>query len=202
MEKSFAMLRWSLGLRGMCAIGLGMVFIWPGISAETLAAAYAAYAVASGSLLVAGALTSRLGIARWPVLGAGLSGLAIGAAAYASAGSAAPQLMLLIAINESLCGASQLALAFQLRRFFEKEWMLVFAGCLSTSVGILMALMAPVELRGAVRLMGGYTIVAGALLLTLGVRPDAWSARSLPAADAETGRDLDENDTRTRSPPK
>jgi uncharacterized membrane protein HdeD (DUF308 family) len=172
MLRTLAQNWWALVLRGVCTVLFGVgAFVWPGITLAVLILFYGAYALVEGVLEVAWALMGRQGGSfPWGVLLAGLAGIAVGIVTFVSPGVTALALLYLIAAWAIVRGVFEIIAAVHLRKELENEWMLGLSGVLSVGLGVLL-IAAPGA--GALALLwwiGGFAIVAGILMMILGVR--------------------------------
>ena len=172
MLRTLAQNWWALVLRGVCAVLFGVgAFAWPGITLAVLILLYGAYALVEGVLEVAWALMGRQGGSfPWGVLLAGLAGVAIGIVTFVSPGLTALALLYVIAAWAIVRGVFELVAAISLRKELENEWLLALNGLLSVALGVLL-IVAPGA--GALALLwwiGGFAIVAGILMIVLGLR--------------------------------
>jgi uncharacterized membrane protein HdeD (DUF308 family) len=172
MLRTLAQNWWALVLRGVCAVLFGVgAFVWPGITVALLILLYGAYALVEGVLGVAWALVGRqAGSFPWGVLLAGLAGIAVGIVTFVSPGLTALALLYLIAAWAIVRGVFEVIAAISLRRELENEWLLALSGLLSVALGVLL-MVAPGA--GALALLwwiGGFAIIAGILMIMLGMR--------------------------------
>jgi len=172
MLRTLAQNWWALVLRGVCAILFGVgAFVWPGITLAVLILLYGAYALVEGVLEVAWALMGRkAGAFPWGVLLAGLAGVAVGIVTFVSPGITALALLYVIAAWAIVRGVFEIIAAISLRKELDNEWLLALSGLLSVALGVFL-IMAPGA--GALALLwwiGGFAIIAGILMVMLGLR--------------------------------
>jgi uncharacterized membrane protein HdeD (DUF308 family) len=168
---------WSLVLRGLLGIALGIVtFLWPGITLTALVFLFAGYALLNGSLSLAGALRAAEAGDRWgALLFEGIIGIL---AAFLTAlwpAITALALVFVIAAWAIATGVAEIAAAIRLRRHIHGEWLLALAGVVSIVFGVLLAAM---PIAGALVIalwVGAYMLVFGVTLVALGVRLRSWS---------------------------
>jgi uncharacterized membrane protein HdeD (DUF308 family) len=183
MLRTLAQNWWALVLRGVCAVLFGVgAFAWPGITLAVLILLYGAYALIEGVLEVAWALMGRqAGSFPWGVLLAGLAGIAIGIVTFVSPGLTALALLYVIAAWAIVRGVFEIIAAIHLRKELENEWLLALSGLLSVALGVLL-IAAP--RAGALALLwwiGGFAIIAGILMIMLGMRLKGVKDRLAPA---------------------
>ena len=168
---------WSLVLRGLAAIVLGLItIVWPGITLGALVLLFGAYALIDGLLSLAGAVRAAENHERWgALLFEGLAGIAAGIVTFAWPAITALTLVYVIAAWALITGVFEIAAAVRLRKVLPGEWLLALSGFASLILGILMI---AVPLAGALAIafwVGIYAFVFGALLIALGLRLRSWT---------------------------
>ncbi len=168
---------WSLVLRGLAAIVLGLItIVWPGITLGALVLLFGAYALIDGLLSLAGAVRAAENHERWgALLFEGLAGIAAGIVTFAWPAITALTLVYVIAAWALITGVFEIAAAVRLRKVLPGEWLLALSGFASLILGILMI---AVPLAGALAIafwVGIYALVFGALLVALGLRLRSWT---------------------------
>jgi uncharacterized membrane protein HdeD (DUF308 family) len=168
---------WSLVLRGLAAIVLGLItIVWPGITLGALVLLFGAYALIDGLLSLAGAVRAAENHERWgSLLFEGLAGIAAGIVTFAWPAITALTLVYVIAAWALITGVFEIAAAVRLRKVLPGEWLLALSGFASLILGILMI---AVPLAGALAIalwVGIYALVFGALLIALGLRLRSWT---------------------------
>lgn len=161
---------WSVGLRGLAALALGIVSIFvPGLTFLGLVLVFGAYAIADGVLALL--LASRhLAQPRGWLIARGLASIAAGLIALLMPGLTAFALLMVIAAWAIVSGVSEIVAAVKLRRQIEHEWLLGAEGVLSVVFGALL-LIAP--LVGAIVIglwVGAYALVLGGMLIATAFR--------------------------------
>jgi uncharacterized membrane protein HdeD (DUF308 family) len=129
---------WILALRGALALLFGILaLLWPGVTLIFLVALFAAYAIVSGAVALAGALRNRRDRGWWLALVLGLVSLAAGILAIFYPGITALVLVIMMGVNAVLSGVLEIAMAVRLRREIEGkgEWLLGLAGLVSILFG-------------------------------------------------------------------
>ena len=146
---------WSLVIRGVAAIALGVItFAHPGLSLGALVLVFGFYALIDGLVKMAGAV--RAITIAWPAI-------------------TALSLVYVVAAWALVTGVFEIMAAVRLRKHVSGEWLLALSGFASLILGILMI---AVPLAGALAIalwVGAYAFVFGALLIGLGLRLRAWS---------------------------
>jgi uncharacterized membrane protein HdeD (DUF308 family) len=177
MEVALARNWWSLVIRGLVAIVLGIVtFAWPGITLGALVLLFGAYALLDGGVSIVGAWKAARSHERWGALILeGIVGIAAAAVTAIFPGITTLALVYLIAAWALVTGALEIVAAIRLRQYVSHEWLLALSGVASLLFGIL-ALLLP--LAGAVAIalgIGIYALVFGVLLIGLGLRLRRWT---------------------------
>ena len=159
---------WALVLRGLTAIGFGVLaFVWPQITLTALVA----YALVDGAFAIAAGFKSHGDNKRWWVLLLeGILGVAAGLVAFLVPGITALALLILIAAWAMVTGAFEIAAAIQLRKHIKGEWLLALAGVASVLFALALLFNPAAGALALVWLIGAYSIVFGVLLIVLGVR--------------------------------
>jgi uncharacterized membrane protein HdeD (DUF308 family) len=170
---------WSLVLRGLAAILLGIVtFAWPGITLTALVFVFGAYALLDGVLSIAGAVRAAEAHERWgSLLIEGIAGVLAAAITVLWPPITALALIYVVAAWAIVTGIAEIFTAVRLRKYIAGEWLLVLGGVASLLFGILVAL---VPLAGALVIalwIGAYALVFGVLLVVLGFRLRHWEKR-------------------------
>lgn len=163
---------WALVLRGLAAIGFGVLaFLWPHITLTALVFLWGAYALVDGVLAIAAGVKSHGENKRWWVLLLeGILGVAAGVIAFVIPGITALVLLIVIAAWAMVTGVFEIAAAIQLRKFIKGEWLLALAGVASVLFGFALLLNPGAGAIALVWLIGAYAIVFGVLLIALGLR--------------------------------
>jgi uncharacterized membrane protein HdeD (DUF308 family) len=177
MEVALARNWWSLVIRGLVAIALGIVtFAWPGITVAALVLVFGAYALVDGVISIVGAWKAARAHERWGALiFEGIAGIAAAVVTAIIPGLTAIALVYLIAAWALITGALEIVAAIRLRQYIAHEWLLTLSGVASLLFGIL-AILLP--LAGAVAIalgIGIYALVFGVLLIGLGFRLRSWT---------------------------
>jgi uncharacterized membrane protein HdeD (DUF308 family) len=172
----FTNLWWSLAVRGLLAILLGLaLFAWRGISEYVLVLTFGGYTIVDGMINIAGAwrameLHERSGA----FLLEALAGIVAGSVAMARPGTAASQLVHLVAAWSVLTGLLEAASALRLREYISGEWRLGLSGFLSLIFGIAL-IAAPVAAEAAPAVwIGIYALAFGIVMVALGFRLRSW----------------------------
>jgi len=177
MEVALARNWWSLVIRGLVAIALGIVtFAWPAITVAALVLVFGAYALVDGVVSIVGAWKAARAHERWVALiFEGIAGIITAAVTAIFPGLTALALVYLIAAWALVTGVLEIVAAVRLRQYVAHEWLLALSGVASLIFGFL-AILLP--LAGAVAIalgIGIYAFVFGVLLIGLGFRLRSWT---------------------------
>ena len=172
MELALARNWWSLVLRGLVGVILGIIaFSWPGITLASIVMLFGAYALVDGIVNLIGAVKAARAHERWGALI--LEGIVgIGAAAVTVMWPAITlfALIFLIGAWAVITGAMEIAAAIRLRNYISGEWLLLLSGILSLVFGFLVMVQ---PLAGALVValwLGAYALIFGVVLIALGFR--------------------------------
>ncbi|MBV8829272.1 MAG: HdeD family acid-resistance protein [Acidobacteriaceae bacterium] len=174
-----AMNWWSLALRGVIAILLGLLtFTWPGITLSAFVLLFGAYAFIDGIVNLAGAVQHSRMHERWgALLVEGILGIVAGIVTFAWPGVTLLILIIIIAVWAVMTGVFEIAAAIRLRKHISGEWLLIVTGVASVLFGILL-FAAPATGALVIALwFGVYAIVFGILLTALAFRLRSWHKR-------------------------
>src|ERR1700730_5399639 len=168
---------WSLVLRGVIAILLGLVtFAWPGITLGGLVLLFGAYALVGGIISIIVAVRASGANERWgALLIEGMAGIAAAAITIAWPAITAFALVCVIAAWAIVTGVLEIIASVQLRMYIRGEWLLAVSGVASVLFG---ALIFAAPLAGELILaiwFGAYALVFGAFLVALGFRLRSWT---------------------------
>jgi uncharacterized membrane protein HdeD (DUF308 family) len=166
---------WVLALQGLCALAFGILaLLWPGITLLWLVALFAAYALIAGATTAVGVVRNRKREEYWwLLLLLGLTSIAAGVIAVLHPDLTALVLVLLMGANALVSGVLQIAMAIQLRKAIRGEWLMVAAGIVSITFGILVFLFPGAGALAMVWLISLYAIAIGIFLLAVAFRARA-----------------------------
>lgn len=173
---------WVLVLRGLFAILFGLIAIaWPDITVFVIVTIFGAFLLLDGLIEVWLGFVGRGRDPEWWT-DALLGGLAVlaGIAVLAWPDLTAVAVMVFLGAVFAVYGAMMIYQAIRLRADLANEWMLIGAGALSLVLGVAFMLFPGEGAVSLIWLVGGYTIVFGALLVALG-----WKMRGI-LRDLET----------------
>lgn len=167
---------WSLVLRGLAAISLGVLTVaWHGLKDSELVLLFGGYAVIDGLVGLAGAIRAAQANEQWAVLVIeGLAGIGAGIFTLAWPGMTLFTLVYVIAGWALLTGLLEILAGLRLRSYITGEWFLIFSGIASLVLGVLMVAL---PLAGTLTIalgLGAYAFVFGILLIGLGFQLRSW----------------------------
>lgn len=163
---------WSLLIRGLVAIALGLItFFWPGITLGALVLLFGAYALIDGVVNVAGAWRAAEAHDRWlPLVLEGLLGIAAAVVTVLWPAITALALVYLVAFWAFATGFFEVMAAVRLRKYISGEWLLALSGILSVLFGFALVLFPAAGALALTLWVGAYCFVFGAVLIALGIR--------------------------------
>jgi uncharacterized membrane protein HdeD (DUF308 family) len=170
----------TIALQGVVAVLFGILALaWPGLTVRALVLLFGAYAIVDGAFALAAAITNapeardhRTMFALW-----GIISVAAGLVAFVWPGITALALLYVIAAWALLTGAVRIALAVQLRRVIEHEWLMVLSGVLSIAFAALLVITPGAGALAITWLIGWFALVFGLMLFAL-----AWRLHKLESA--------------------
>ena len=163
---------WLFLIRGILAILFGgMAIIWPGVTLVTLILLFGAYVLVDGLFAIVLGL-SRIGSESrwWALLLQGIAGVIIGIIAFASPGTTALALLMLIAAWNVVTGIASIGAAIQLRKVIENEWLLIISGIISILIGLYLFFFPGPGALAMTLVFGIYFIVFGILSIVFAFR--------------------------------
>ena len=168
---------WVPVLRGVAAIVFGVIaFVYPGLTVAVLVLLFGAWVLVDGVFRIVGAIGHRASDPDWGwQLVIGILGIIIGFLTFHAPAITALVLVIYIAAWALMIGATEIAVAFKLRREIIGEWFLILMGLLSIVFAIMLLWNPLPGALALVWLIASYAIVFGFLGIILGFR-----LRSLP----------------------
>ncbi|PYL60964.1 MAG: hypothetical protein DMF31_03265 [Verrucomicrobia bacterium] len=168
---------WVPVLRGVAAIVFGVIaFVYPGLTVAVLVLLFGAWVLVDGVFRIVGAIGHRASDPDWGwQLVIGILGIIIGFLTFHAPAITALVLVIYIAAWALMIGATEIAVAFKLRREIKGEWFLILMGLLSIVFAIMLLWNPLPGALALVWLIASYAIVFGFLGIILGFR-----LRSLP----------------------
>ena len=163
-------------LRGIVAILFGVLTAFqPGITLAALVMLFGAYALVDGVGMIVWAIANRRDEPRWvSLLFGGLFGTAAGVLTFVWPAMTTVALLFVIATWAMVMGITAIVAAIQLRKEIVGEWRLVLWGLLSVAFGTVLLAAPAVGALAMVLWIGGFAIVSGVLLISLGLRLRSW----------------------------
>ena len=161
---------WAVLLRAVAAILFAfLAFFWVREASPALNVLFAVYAAADGAFSLAGAKLGGGLVARGGLALAGAASF-VAAAAALWPGVTPPMLATVIGVWAVVRGGLEFVSALTLRKLMERDWSLALIGVLSVLFGAMLILSPGFEARMLVRLLSGYSLIVGLLMLLLAQR--------------------------------
>jgi uncharacterized membrane protein HdeD (DUF308 family) len=178
---------WSLIIRGIAAIALGLIAVlWHGITFGALITLFIGYTMMDGLAAFAGAVRAVEADQLWgPLVLEGIAGIGTGIVTLAWQGVTELKLIYVIAAWALITGALEIMSALRLRVHVNGEWLLALSGFASLLLGVLMIALPLAGPMAIAQGIGAYALIFGALLIALGYRLRSW-ART-PSVDRLSG---------------
>jgi uncharacterized membrane protein HdeD (DUF308 family) len=176
----------TVGLQGLIAVLFGVLALfWPGPTVGAFVLLFGAYAIVDGAFALGATITNAPAARHHRVMFAvqGIVSVAAGVIAVVWPGITALALLYLIAAWALLSGATRIALAIELRKVIDNEWLLVLSGVLSIVFAALLVITPGAGALAITWLIGWFAVVFGAVLLAL-----AWRLHKLEATIAPRQR--------------
>jgi uncharacterized membrane protein HdeD (DUF308 family) len=159
-------------IRGIVGVLIGFVaFAWPGITIAALVGIFGVYAIIDGiTNLILGLNRTPTRGRSWASVFQGIIGIAAGVLTFLWPGVTALALVFFIAAWAIVTGVLEVAAAVRLRRYIRGEWMLALSGILSIVFGLAVFAFPAAGAVGISWVLGAYAMVAGFVLIALGIR--------------------------------
>jgi len=171
---------WSIALRGVAAIVLGLLSLYaPAITFLSLVIVFGIYAIIDGVLALSMAVRGT-GSSQGAIVLRGIVSIIAGVLVLAWPGVSALALLVVIGVWAIVAGILEIIVAIWHRKELEHEWLLGLEGALSLAFGVLL-LFSP--LAGAITLglwVGVYALVFGVLLVGAGFRMRSRQKKAAP----------------------
>ncbi|MCW5935957.1 MAG: HdeD family acid-resistance protein [Fimbriimonadaceae bacterium] len=160
---------WLFVLRGVVAILFGILaIVRPDVALSAVVALYGFFALTDGLVSLAGCFVFSKTKLVWWLLLEGLFGIAAGVVTLVMPGLTTLVLLGFLGAWLIASGAVRIALAIQMRKVIEGEWLAVLAGVCSIVAGVL-TFVSPLQTAVAwMWVMAAYAFVVGAVMLSLG----------------------------------
>ncbi|SEG62536.1 Uncharacterized membrane protein HdeD, DUF308 family [Thermomonospora echinospora] len=174
-----------IAVRGVVAILFGLAaWVWPGITLLALVLLFGAYALVDGIFALVAAFRGRPGGSRTWLAVTGAVGVAAGVLAFLWPGVTALVLLMLIAAWAVVTGVFEIVAAMALRREIEGEWWYAAGGAISVLLGFLLFIWPVSGALAVVWLIGLFSILFGAALVTLSLRLRQQATAARPGGTA------------------
>src|SRR5262245_17783300 len=123
---------WMAVLRGALAVLFGVVaLVWPGITFEALVLVFGVYAFFDGILVLGfGLMAAGDGLQWWPLVLAGILGIAVGAITFLQPQTTGLALVYVVGAWAIVTGLLEIVAAVRLRQVISTEWLLGLSGVL------------------------------------------------------------------------
>ena len=163
---------WLAVLRGGLAVLFGVIaFVWPGITFEALVLLFGIYAFFDGVLVLSfGLMAAGDGLQWWPLVLAGILGIALGVITFLQPQAMGLALVYVVAAWAIITGLLEIVAAIRLRDIISTEWLMGLSGVLSIVFGVLVAFQPNAGALSLVYLFGLYAILAGIAQIAFGFR--------------------------------
>ena len=162
---------WLLLVRGLLAIVFGVFcFAMPGMALATLVLLFGAYALADGILMLVASIRSWSSREdRWLLLLIGLLGMGVGIVTLVAPGLTAIGLLAYVGAWMLATGVLHIVAAIRLRKEVTGELWLVLNGLASIACAAIFFWQPMVGALALLWLIGAYSLVAGVLMIALGL---------------------------------
>jgi uncharacterized membrane protein HdeD (DUF308 family) len=163
---------WLPVLGGVSAVLFGIVALaWPGITFESLVLVFGAFAFVDGLCALAlGLWAAGADEDWWPLVLAGIVGIAIGVLTFTRPAAMALALVYVVGMWAMVTGLLEIVAAVQLRKFISTEWLMALGGIVSIVFGVLVLAQPATAAIALTALFGFYAILAGISEVGLGIR--------------------------------
>jgi uncharacterized membrane protein HdeD (DUF308 family) len=159
-------------LRGLCAIGLGIMAIgWPGITLLSMVYVFAVFTLIDGvAAVVLGFKGEEDGTVWWTLVVMGILAVLAGIITFLYPPIAVAALLAIIAAYAIVRGIFEIIAAIRLRKEIDDEWILAISGVASILFGGLILYRPDAGLVAIVLLIGAYMLAIGVLAVALSLR--------------------------------
>jgi uncharacterized membrane protein HdeD (DUF308 family) len=163
---------WSITVRGVAAVSFGLTaLLAPRMSLALLVFLFGVYSLVDGSFNPAAALRSHDAERHWvALLVEAVVSIVTGVVVLVWPGITPTVLLVLIGLWVVATGVLELAASLRLSRHLGRAWFLGLGGVVSVAFGVLLLSRPDLGTAVLMALLGGYTVVFGALLVILGLR--------------------------------
>ena len=163
---------WMVALRGVLLILFAiLLFVNPGLTAVSLAIWFAALLAVDGLFSLIGALRSWKELEdRWLLLADGALSLVLGILLFRAPGVTLLFIALTFAFWFIFSGIARIATGVALRKELEGEGSMILGGALSVVFGLILFAQPGLSLSTLMMLSGVFALVAGGVLLAVGLK--------------------------------
>ena len=168
MSKELNRDSWSFIVRGILAIGLGILtFVSPAPTLAALILVFGIYAILDGGLAVVVGLGASSRPNWWLVAG-GVAAIAIGIFTFFQPGTTAVALVVLVGIFAIVTGVAELVTVATLGDLIPNRWLLALSGVVGVAFGVFLIVSPGAGILSMLWLIGFYAIFAGAMDIAMG----------------------------------
>jgi uncharacterized membrane protein HdeD (DUF308 family) len=163
---------WVPVIRGIAAIVFGVIaFTHPRLAAVTLLLFFGAWVLIDGIFRVMGSIGHRASDPDWGWhLVIGIIGIVVGLLTFHAPGITALALVIYVAAWALMVGASEIVMAFKMRREIKGEWFLILMGLVSIAFAVLLLWNPAAGAAALIWLIAWYAVVLGILAIFFGFR--------------------------------
>jgi uncharacterized membrane protein HdeD (DUF308 family) len=185
VETQLTKMRWALGLSGLLSIVVGVVILaWPGISLDALTILFGAYALATGVIGLAGALSGTVRAERGWLAVSSLLGIAVGVIVLVWPNISELALLYVIGAYAIFLGFLAIIGAFQLPLDGGDTALLSLSGIVSIVFGIVMFAKPGAGALVVLALIAAFALVSGITELVVAIGGKRLVASSVKRAFA------------------
>jgi uncharacterized membrane protein HdeD (DUF308 family) len=161
-ETQLTKMRWALGLSGALSVALGVVIIaWPGISLYALTLVFGAYALATGIIQLASAISGGENGGRGWLVVSGLLGIAVGVVVLVWTNISALALLYVIGVYAIALGVIAIGGVFWLPLHADDAALMILTGVISILFGIVVFAMPGTGALVLLALIAAFALVVG-----------------------------------------
>jgi uncharacterized membrane protein HdeD (DUF308 family) len=164
--------RWMMAVRGVLAGAFGLTLLaWPEITLVTVLVLFATYVFVDGVWTIVAATVARdRRWEAWPVALEGLVGAVVGVVALGWPLSVPGEIVFVIVAWSVVTGLLEIVAATRMPRTSARHWLFATGGLTSLSLAILLLVLPHADIELVARLLGGYALVFGSLMILATVR--------------------------------
>jgi uncharacterized membrane protein HdeD (DUF308 family) len=163
-------MRWALGLNGLLSIAFAVaIIVWPDISLKALVILFGAYALASGVVGLAAALSGPAGRGRGWLIFSSLLGIAVGVLVFLYTDMSALALLYVIGAYAIALGIITIVGAFSLPLDGGDTALMTLTGLVSIAFGVVMFAKPGDGALVLLALIAAYALIVGLAELTVAI---------------------------------